>query len=240
MFDENFSFLSSSSTHYDTIVDISPFASRSNSPTPQYHYRYSQSSSTQRRESRDSRFDAYRSGPRNPSIVALTQDFSNHTLAPDDGSASPSCYSPTYSNSADEGFFESPDTPSSASTADFPPSPESEPYLWAEDLNSPLTPTSSHRPSLSLEAQALSSYTQRRRQRQALVRLQCLAKRAPDLAMLLEECHPSALPVEMPMYAPTPRSGSTSAPSSSRVEKERSGSSSCVKRQVRMRKRATK
>ena len=91
-------------------------------------------------------------------------------------------------DTGDEGFFDGSDTPPSDYDADFDHSVFD---LSMRDLHT----TSSPRPSLSLEAQALSSYTQRRRQRQALVRLQCMAKRAPDLAMLIEECHPSSMPL---------------------------------------------
>jgi hypothetical protein len=120
----------------------------------------------------------------------------------------------------DEGFVEADDPHTSSNNSTFDPS------LWdlsMADLNTTSYP--SHSP---------PSFALRRRQRQALVRLQCLTKRAPDLAMLVEECHPSSLPI-----VDKGRAKSISSVSG-RVEKDRSISASVVKRMPRMRKRNTR
>lgn len=236
MFDENFSFLSSatgpsSCTSNDTApssLDVSPLSSRCSSPLPQP---YKQFSSLVYRE-RDNRFNMRPSlnqvnVPRHPSITALTTGFESQVL---DSSPDFSTSSPPYSNVStpntelddlDEGFAEPDhhDTPSLGDNT-FDPS------LWdlsMADLNT-----------TSYPSDALPSFALRRRQRQALVRLQCLARRTPDLAMLVEECHPSSLPL-----MDKGRSKSISS-ASGRIEKERSGGGSVVKRMPRMRKRLTR
>jgi hypothetical protein len=236
MFNENFSFVSSTSTSspFDineyTSANVSPFASRSSSPRPH--------PAPLQLYQRDNRYDTYRA-PRHPSITALTAQLETHALTSDYSTTS----SPTARGSissgtdvdtdtADEGFFEGADTPPSDYDADFDHSLFD---LSMRDLHA----TSSPRPSLSLEAQALSSYTQRRRQRQALVRLQCLAKRAPDLAMLIEECHPSSMPLSSdPLWQAGSRtSRSSSTVSISRVDKDRWSS---MRKVTRIRKRSTR
>ena len=208
-----------------TSADISPYTSRCSSPKirPEGH----------RLPHRDSHFDSYLP-PRHPSVSALTVQLAHHGISELPGSESPLFMaSPADSTSdQDEGFFDGPETPStpySDYSADFDPS------FW--DLNiSDLSVTSSPRPSLSLEAQANSSFTQRRRHRQALVRLQCLANKAPDIAMLFEECHPSELGTKS-------RSNSTislGAYASGRIEKERPTSTSSARKPIRQRKRATR
>ena len=232
MFNENFSFLSSRDApppvNLDECLstDISPFNSRCSSP------RFLEQLS-QQQSRRDSRFDTYRP-PRHPSVTALTTQLEHHGINDISRPDSPlSMPSPDSVFDQDEGFYDGPETPMTnySDDGDFDPS------LW--DL-SHAGVTSSPRPSMSLEAQALSSYTQRRRQRQALVRLQCLAKRAPDIAMLLEECHPSSLPLASETTYSKSRSNSTiSLPTTSnpsRVEK----ASASVRKQVKMRKRATR
>lgn len=239
MFNENFSFVSSSSTStpFDineyTSADISPFASRPVSPRSHHAHL-----ATTQPYQRDTRYDAYRA-PRHPSITALTAQLETHALTSDHSATS----SPTARGSissgtdidtdtADEGFFEGADTPPSDYDADFDHSLFD---LSMRDLHA----TSSPRPSLSLEAQALSSYTQRRRQRQSLVRLQCLAKRAPDLAMLIEECHPSSMPLSSdPLWqAGSKSSRSSSIASIARVDKDRWSS---MRKVPRIRKRLTR
>ena len=230
MFDENFTFASSAITTTslnNTSAEISPYTSRCSSPKLGY-------SEPQHAPRRDSRFDIYLP-PRHPSITALTAQLEHHALSESPRSESPfSMASPADSSDQDEGFYDGPDTPStnySDCADDFNPS------LW--DMNmSELSITSSPRPSLSLEAQATSSFTQRRRHRQALVRLQCMAKRAPDIAMLLEECHPS----EMPWTGGKSRSNSSISlgTSSGRIEKERPTSIPSVRKPTRMRKRPTR
>lgn len=239
MFNENFSFVSSTSTSAPlnineyTSADISPFTSRSSSPRPHYVH-----PTTAHPYQRDNRYDTYRA-PRHPSITALTAQLETHALNSDQSiSSSPVTRSSVSSgtdmdtDTADEGYFEGADTPPSDYDADFDHSLYD---LSMRDLHA----TSSPRPSLSLEAQALSSYTQRRRQRQALVRLQCLAKRAPDLAMLIEECHPSSMPLSSdPLWqSGTKTSRSSSTASITRVDKDRWVS---VRSVPRVRKRLTR
>lgn len=234
MFNENFSFVSSTSPHFDnndyTSADISPFTSRSSSPRPHHAH-----PTTAYLHQRDNRYDTYRA-PRHPSITALTAQLETHALTSDSTLTSSPITRDSISSgtdidtdTADEGFFEGADTPPSDYDADFDHSLFD---LSMRDLHA----TSSPRPSLSLEAQALSSYTQRRRQRQALVRLQCLAKRAPDLAMLIEECHPSSMPMSSdPLWqAGSKSSRSSSTASITRVEKDRWSN---VRKVPRIRKR---
>ena len=234
MFDENFSFRSSREVPPPVNIDdcesaeISPFNSRCSSP--KY---FEQSFRQQSLPRRDSRFDIYRT-PRHPSVNALTAQLEHHAIDDLSRPESPlSVTSPDFMDQ-DEGFYDSPDTPSTNYSEDS----DFDPTLW--DL-SHMGATSSPSPSLSLEAQAHSSYTQRRRQRQALVRLQCLAKRAPDIAMLIEECHPSSLPFASETLCNTSRSSSTislgATSNPSRIEK---APSSSVRKQVKMRKRSTR
>ena len=252
MFNENFSFGSpphehslSLNTEQCASSDISPCNSRCSSP------RNCRTASPRR----DSRYDAYRfaGAPRHPSITALTAQLQSHAL--DDTemcslSLPPSDPgSPTDSASAsdvDEGFYDGPDTP--ATTVSDPYELDDvDPTLWDLSMSDAMVATSSPRPSLSLEAQALSSYTMRRRQRQALVRLQCLVSRAPDLAMLIEECHPSSLPfgndpsriskVKSESTCGASGLASTESANTGRIEKSRNGSITTVRRSPRMRKR---
>lgn len=243
MFDEHFTFVSLTAdaatvnAAESTSADISPFTSRCPSPKLGYeNARFTLSSPAPRR---DSRFDVY-GPPRHPSVTALTAQLEHHAISEPSGSDSPlSIASPSDSIlDQDEGFYDGPDTPAtqySDHSSDFDPS------LW--DLSmSELSVTSSPRPSLSLEAQAMSSYTQRRRHRQALVRLQCLAKRAPDIAMLIEECHPSSLPLagELPWTSGKGRSNSSislGANGNGRIEKERPSPGTTMRKPTRMRKR---
>lgn len=246
MFDKNFTFVSSTadvaviSATDCTSADISPFTSRCSSPKLEYDDDCPPLSHAAPR--RDSRFDIYRPS-RHPSVTALTAQLENHAI-----SEHPRLGSPTSTGSLsestldqDEGFYDGPETPNSQYSdyaSDFDPS------LW--DLSmSDLSATSSPRPSLSLEAQAMSSHTQRRRHRQALVRLQCLAKRAPDIAMLMEECHPSSLPLigEAPWTSGKSRSSSIISlglNGNGRIEKERATSAANIRKPARMRKRTTR
>lgn len=227
MFNTNFSFSSAQSEPVVESTEISPYNSRCPSPHQVEFTPDIRSSRTYN----GYQYEIHR--PRHPSITALTSQLESHNLvdqrlsyAPDDEDEQNSSSMPNAIDQ-DEGYYEGPDTPSTSSD-DF------DPTLY--DLSmSDLGATSSPRPSLSLEAQAYSSHSMRRRQRQALIRLQCLASRTPDLAMLIEECHPSSLP--MPCEV-TPRSGSTCSITSGRVEKERRRSSAAVKRLPRMRKRS--
>ncbi|KIV97416.1 hypothetical protein PV10_01171 [Exophiala mesophila] len=251
MFNQNFSFgsapsppLSDPDVHDCTSADISPFTSRPCSPL-------SRSRATQR----DTRFDAYRSSeaaPRRPSVTAITAQLQSQALndvVMDSPPLSPDEFPSSSSSSdtdPDEGFYDGPETPDTPLSDDAFAVHEFDPTLWDLSMSDTMVATSSPRPSLSLEAQALSSYTMRRRQRQALVRLQCLATRTPDLAMLIEECHPSSLPYESEIlraYCSKDRSASvcsqsaTSSIPSGRVDKERNSSLVSVRKTPRMRKR---
>ncbi|OAL39960.1 hypothetical protein AYO20_00873 [Fonsecaea nubica] len=113
MFNENFSFGSSphpGSLAFNieecTSAEISPFTSRCSSPH----------SSQGPAPRRDSRFDAYRSAPRHPSITSLTAQLQSHALTdtemhspspPPSDIASPS----DFTTLDDEGYCEGPDTP---------------------------------------------------------------------------------------------------------------------------------
>lgn len=245
MFDENFSFLSSTSNTNSpppgdyTSSDVSPFTSRSSSPRP-----YLRNSSVSARSTqgglprRDSRFNSITSMPSDISMAALTAQLETHVLSSEAGASAPSPTSPTPSHFdfSDEGFVDGP----SHSDSD----QEYSPITWnmsTSDLNITSSPHN------SIGANNIPSFSLRRRQRQALVRLQCIAQRTPDLMMLIEECHPSSLPLpEEPVWdsgAKRQHSLSTSSPSAggrpgTRVEKERSA---CVvvRRPPRMRKRTT-
>lgn len=234
MFDTNFTFLSGTSepllAEYNTSADISPFTSRCASPH--------QGSTSYGRTQRDTRYDSYRTS--RPSITALTAQLESHALNERSDSVTSDTLSQADSEDRDEGFYDGPDTPATSvsdlSTTDF------DPTLWDLSMSEEVGVTSSPRPSLSLEAQSMSSYTIRRRQRQALVRLQCLAKRTPDLAMLIEECHPSSLPQGTDsIWTAAARSNSTGSIGcvSGRIEKERYANAS-VRKMPRMRKRLTR
>lgn len=228
MFNENFSFVSGSSEPISASTEISPYTSRCPSP----HHPEFPIDARLPRSYRDTRYDTYR--PRHQSITALTTQLQSHDISErrrpsytSDYQDEPAASEFLSAADQDEGYYEGPETPSTSSSVD-----DYDPAMY--DLSmSDLSATSSPRPSLSLEAQAFSSHNIRRRQRQALIRLQCLAKRTPDLAMLIEECHPSSLPMPSDF---TPRSGGTCANMSGRVEKERRRSSAAVKKSPRMRK----
>jgi hypothetical protein len=243
MFDENFSFLSSTSTTnsltYGDSSDVSPFTSRSSSPRPYVRNSSVSARSTPGFPRRDSRFDSITSIPSNVSITALTAQLETHVLSSQAGRqpASPTATTPAYADFSDEGFVDGPT--SSDHDSDYDPS------LW--DLStSDLNLTSSPRDSLGVNN--IPSFALRRRQRQALARLQCLAQRTPDLMILVEECHPSSMPLPgEPVWgagAKRPHSVSMSSLSNggragTRVEKERSPSTA-VKRSPRMRKKNTR
>ena len=217
MFNENFSFSVADpvAAVESTSTDISPYTSRCSSPRLDS---FCPRSKTYPR--RDSRFDSWR--PRHPSVTALTAQLEHACgitdhVVPD----SPSSMASPTDSLYDEGYYDGPETPATSCSDE---SSDFDPALW--DLSAcDYSATSSPRPSLSLEAQALSSYTMRRRQRQALVRLQCLAKRTPDIAMLIEECHPSSLPLnnEVSWTTTSSRSDSTiSLGGGYKIEKQRS------------------
>lgn len=237
MFDKNFSFLSSTSSppscaSTDNVLsspDLSPFSSRC--PSPLLHPSQPPTSSPLAFRQRDNRFNSrpsltLLSVPRHPSITALTSDFEAQLLdSPSDLSVSSSAYSDvstpgTDLDDLDEGFVESNHHHNSLSDSAF------DPLLWdlsMADLNTTSFPSNS-----------APSFTLRRRQRQALMRLQCLTKRAPDLAILVEERHPSSLPMMDKKRAKSISSGS------GRIEKDRTVGASVVKRMPRMRKRNTR
>jgi hypothetical protein len=256
MFNENFSFEASSQAQSlslpleaSTSGEISPFTSRCSSP------RNGRAASPQR----DSRFDTHRHNipHRHPSVAALTAQLQSQALN-DTEMRSPSLppsepETPTESNSdtdVDEGFYDGPETPETPIADMYEGEDDVDPTLWDLSMSDALVARSAPRPSLSLDAQALSSYTMRRRQRQALVRLQCMVTRAPDLAMLIEECHPSSLPFGDDStgrnYNARSRQdsacnvswlGSAEPANSGRIEKNRRDSIISVRKTVRMRKR---
>lgn len=248
IFDENFSFFAPSpvtsasrSSNYSRF-SISPNTSRSPSPQREYVGYNLNDSISRPLSQRDTRYDTHRPHrSHRSSINALTAQLQQHRIDADISIrnspsvlTTPSDMSPD----TDEGFFEAPDTPASTAT-DY--SSDFDPIFWDLAMNESNT-TSFPRPSLSLEAQALSSFTQRRRQRQALGRLQCLVKRTPDLAMLIEECHPSSLPLSQDQMMPGSRRSSTTSLAgygSGRIEKERSGTA-LVRRSPKIRRKTTR
>jgi hypothetical protein len=245
MFDENFSFLSSTSNTNSisygdcTSSDISPFTSRSSSPRSYLHNSSISARSTQGLTRRDSRFNSITSIHSIPSITALTAQLESHALSSEaaDFIGSPTASTPSYSDFSDEGFVDGP----APSDTDL----DYDPGLWdlsTSDLNITSTPRN------SIGVNNIPSFSLRRRQRQSLVRLQCLAQRTPDLMMLAEECHPSSLPMpEEPVWGNSTKrqhsvsmsSLSTGGRAGTRVEKERSPAAT-VKRTPRMRKRSTR
>lgn len=227
MFNEHFSFLSSSSNPLGasamccTSTDISPLASRCTSPVSSGTVAYKASRDIKHGSSRLSR----------PSMAALTAQFESHSLSHRRRPSYTSDWSEgssPLSTSEDEGYFEGPETPRStlSDSCDDPSLYD----LSMFDVNT----TSSPRPSLSLEAQATSPHSIRRRQRQVLIRLQCLVKQAPDLAMLIEECHPSSTPDDI-CWSMTGRPGSACSITSGRVEKN-CRDRAMVRKTTRMRK----
>lgn len=233
MFNENFSFASAEpvGSVEPNSADISPYTSRCSSPRIE-----SLCPRSQPYTRRDSRFDSWRA-PRHQSITALTSQLEHHAITDQIVPDSPVSMASPGDSSYDEGFYDGPETPSSSCSDE---SNDFDPALW--DLSvCDYSATSSPRPSLSLEAQALSAYTMRRRQRQALVRLQCLAKRTPDIAMLIEECHPSSLPLssEASWNVSSSRSNSTVSLSNYKIEKQRSDTGN-ARRPTKTRKRMTK
>lgn len=223
MFNENFSFVSGTSDPIFASAEVSPNTSRCSSP---HQTEFS-------RSYRDTRYDSYR--PRHPSITGLTAQLESHVLSDQRRRSNTSSYqdesSPAEFASADqdEGYYEGPDTPTTCASEY---SDDFDPTLY--DLSmSDFSATSSPRPSLSIEAQAFSSHSIRRRQRQALIRLQCLAKRTPDLAILIEECHPSSLPMPSDFV---PRSGSTCSVANGRIDKEQRRSNPAMRKSSKARK----
>lgn len=222
MFNEHFSFVSGTTNPLVVSTNVSPYTSRCSSPTRSDM----PSEAHLPRAYRDTRYDSYRA--RRQSITTLTAQLESHDLSE---RRTPS-YTPVYHDEPsvehDEGYYEGPETPASSTSSDY--SSDFDPSLY--DLSmSDMSVTSSPRPSLSLEAQSYSSHSMRRRQRQTLIRLQCLAKCTPDLAMLIEECHPSSMPLPSDL---TPRSGSACSTTSSRIDKEHRRSA--VRKSPKMRK----
>ncbi|RMZ78411.1 hypothetical protein DV738_g3872, partial [Chaetothyriales sp. CBS 135597] len=238
MFAETFSFgaSSSSSINFDDYVppEISPCTSRPATPAHVVNFSAHQLSFSRR----NSLLDNYQSSLPPSSVMALTTQLKHHAIQDRSPSDSPdSALSPdlTARIDQDEGFYDGPHSPGT----DYSDGLDFDPTLW--DL-SQMSATSSPRPSLSLQAQAVSSYTQRRRQRQALVRLQCIAQRAPDLAMLIEERHPSSLPLACEVLCTKRRSGGTadSVRGNSTLSRVEKPGCSCVKKPIKMRKRASR
>lgn len=237
MFDENFSFLFPISTPFTVpqndspapTDDISPFSSRCSSPIlrPTTH--------SLPLRTRDDRFNSRPPtmipAPRHPSITALSSDFTSQATLSPSNSATSSPYSSVSTPSTPLSDLDLDDPLIGPEDALFPRSNSCsfEASMWDLNLASP-NPTS-----YPLD-HPLPAFALKRRQRQALGRLQCLTKRAPDLSMLVEECHPSSMPV--PVRDGAGRSKSIG--SGGRIEKDRSRSitSGIVKRLPKMRKKA--
>ena len=239
--------------------DISPFSSRCSSPVlaPLQHSHPALAVRT-----RDNRYNSrppqtstitnssMPPTPRHPSITALASDFQAYASI----DPPPSERSHSLSRSATSSPFSgmsTPATPLSAldldldldvdaalihtdDTLPLPPRSAScsgsfESSLW--DLN--VASISTHPTSYPTDA-PLPPFALKRRQRQALGRLQCLTKKAPDLAMLVEECHPSSMPLPMAVpisgreYVGRDIQGRSKSICSvgGRIEKERMGSRS--------------
>lgn len=246
MFDENFSFLSSAASGINTLAseglcssEVSPFSSRCPSPAP--HHRNS-FTTLPLRQHHDSRFfSSSRSALRHPSISTLTAKLESHDLSsPSDSSLSDSC------SMTDSPISTVPSTPIDEGFSEPMPSPDYDLSEWdismSDLISTTSAPTSSPLSSLPSSFD-IPQYALRRRQRQALTRLQCLSSHAPDLLMLIEECHPSSMPVacepNATHWAATNRSegvcSSSSCSLSGRIEKVGSN-----RRAPRMRKRATR
>jgi hypothetical protein len=237
MFDENFSFLSSTTSpsscpSNDTAPSspgVSPFSSRCSSPIPRPAEPTFTSLTFRQRDNRyDSRpIFTNTHVPRHPSITALTAEFDSQVLhTSSDFAASSSSYFTNSNSNTDLEDLEEGPTENVHHYTSHTSDDVFDPSLWdlsLSNLNTTSYPTTSP-----------PAFGMRRRQRQAFVRLQCLARRAPDLAMLMEECHPSSLPLIDRGRAKSISGGT------GRIEKERSSCVNVAKRLPRIRKRVTR
>jgi hypothetical protein len=241
MFDENFSFLASASTVLPdraTEVDLcpsdpSPFSSRCSSPVLESSQQIFSLAFRQRDRPWDSRpKSTVTNKPRQP-MTTLTTELQTRALQSPTGSSnsstSRSAQSTPNTELEDAGdqfdILSCPDTSLESANKSFdPPSPwELTPDSDVDSLPCSVPAGLSIPPSFAL----------RRRQRQALGRLQCLARKAPGLAMLIEECHPSSLPV-----MERDRARSITSACGGRIEKERRNSTKTgvVKRLTKVKK----
>lgn len=194
-----------SSTSGYTSESVSPHTSRPSSPQSHlkgrdsryygnHHYRPSLTST---KTSRDQ------------SVTALTSQFRDYSInsratapLPPESPSSP--VSPTttsrHSSSSTSASSFGPPTPPPDYRSPSPPNlswpTESSDMSMDLDLHHPpLKPLSAPPTHTAAPSYASLPPSLLRRQRQTLVRLQCLAQSAPGLAMLIEECHPSDLPL---------------------------------------------
>jgi len=258
MFDENFSFLARSADNTTAYrgypsADVSPLASRCSSPklAPCRPPPLADALSFPPARRRDSRYNSITSIPslpaaRQPSITALTTQFENHSLLSTHMPSSATNSSCT-SMGDDSSITTTPTTPTSGTfrysfdsdldlDEGFVDGPDLDPSLWALGLPPHGASTSAHG--------AVPSFALRRRQRQALMRLQCLAQRAPDLMVLLEERHPSDLPLADDLaLAAWRKRGSIVLSPAAKLDKERPAATPGgvrVGKGVKMRKRTTR
>ena len=228
MFNETFSLVPGTSHTISAGAKISPYTSQLCSP----HQTELPSEARLTRSYGDTAYDTYRS--RHQSITALTAQLESHALSVQRRPSYTSDYQDEPSRfdlpsaDRDEGYCEGPDT----AIATFPDSGDFYPAHYSLGI-SDLCAISSPSPSLSLQAQVYSADGTQRRQRQALIRLQYLAKGTSDLAMRVEECHPSSLAMPSDF---TPRSGSMCVITNGRIEKDRRRSYAAVRKLPKMRK----
>ena len=185
---EDFSFLSSANNTDSELASFfissqfqSGYTSESVSPRTSRIGTPSASAPSRKALHRDARFYP-------ADVGALTTRFQDHTLDHNASSRSSSASTSTATSATS-----SPSVPSSPTVGAAPQyTAEPDMALWSSTLSElhSLTPPASS--SLSYSSMPSSVI---RRQRQSLVRLQCLAQTAPELAILMEECHPSSLSI---------------------------------------------
>lgn len=235
MFDENFSFLASASTTTPPRIteidprssDLSPFSSRCPSPVNKTSQNSFSLTFRQRHQVRDVRPTSIDTiGLRQPMATLTTELESRVLQSPAESSTS----------SLPQSAQSTPDTELEDAEDQFEASVYSRKLLdGADEYLDPLSPWEMTKGSeidslpspMPAELSMPPSFALRRRQRQALGRLQCLARKAPGLAMLIEECHPSSLPM-----MDRGRARSITSAGGGRIEKERRNSTktSVVKR----------
>ena len=125
--------------------------------------------------------------PQHPSIIALIAQLYADKSSQTESSLS-MAFAAKCTLGQDQGFQESLDTPVANTCGYLSDFEASDLSMFA--ISAPSSPW----PNLSLEEQALSSYTYRIRQRQTLIRVQRIPRRASDTAMSIEECHHSSSP----------------------------------------------
>lgn len=248
---EDFSFVSSATTispdpHYalssyiDPLDSLSPLSQETSSPSSAYFPCANSSRSRDIRfhASRTPSMDSVTSSSRRPSIDTLTNQFNSHAPFESINDSQPR----SAPIEEDEGF----DEPASNHF-----------YAAPADCRGSIAPLSAFDYSISTLASSPNpssrplGFAARRRQRQLLTRLQCLAsgKMESHLTILMEECHPSSLPFSDSDSEKSPSTGSSRKPSITSVgcvgmgpgslasRPERTGA--IVKRAPRFRRRKT-